>query len=188
MTMVCSRVNCGERATALLLYDPRGAEAWLRDRDPIGDRSQGIILCGGHADRATVPLGWTLTDERSPVYSGISAPLVDISDHSADIRPDVVSDAVGATIDVTDHADVGAPADAVEPVEDVEELPSAADVADFAADAAGDPATEDSGPDADVLTLWADQPADSEEAEEAHDGSGPQSPLLARAFRAAHRQ
>ena len=69
--MVCSRVNCGERATALLLYDPRGAEAWLRDRDPIGDRSQGIILCGGHADRATVPLGWTLTDERSPVRSAI---------------------------------------------------------------------------------------------------------------------
>lgn len=187
--MVCSRVNCGERATALLLYDPRGAEAWLRDRDPIGDRSQGITLCGGHADRATVPVGWTLTDERSPVYSGISAPLVDISGRSTDVRPDVASGGDDAMTDVTDDADADAPADVDEPVEGGEEAVSATDdVAGPTPDDGGGPAGDDTRPDADVLTLWADQPAESEEAGGSHDGSGPQSPLLARAFRAAHRQ
>lgn len=61
----CARTSCAQQACVLLAFDPRGARAWLRD---LGDANpaMGLMLCGDHAETTTVPMSWTLIDERSP--------------------------------------------------------------------------------------------------------------------------
>ncbi len=61
----CARVSCGKRASAILLIGARELAAHLVDiheERGIG----GVPLCRAHADAVVVPLGWTLSDSRSP--------------------------------------------------------------------------------------------------------------------------
>lgn len=172
--MVCSRVDCAERAAALLVYDPRGAAAWLRDRDPVGDRGQAITLCSDHADRASVPVGWTLTDERSPMFTAAPEPIVDVTT-APEIRDEPASPGPGDDEPIVEPA-AGDRTAATDALPDISPAASASASASYA-----DTASSVSDVDAEVLTLWADQPSGE------RDPHSPQSPLLARAFRAAHR-
>lgn len=211
MTMVCSRVDCAERATALLVYDPRSAAAWMRDRDPVADRGQGISFCGVHADRATVPMGWTLTDERSPAFTappeaveliraGSSAAgsaggdADDVADPSApnaadEKNADIAVDAIASEAadgGIAGEVDDGTATDGdTDEDVDVGESPAETAAGETSVETAAGETPVDS---ADVLTLWADHPADPYHV---RGGDGepalPESPLLARAFRAAHR-
>ena len=58
---MCSRPDCAERGVARALIEPG-------DRRIIVDRrvhdAGAAILCAAHADRVTVPKGWTLDDRR----------------------------------------------------------------------------------------------------------------------------
>ena len=60
----CAHMLCGEPATAVLLFDPRVATAWLVDVD--GASPTGLRICAGHADRFRAPVGWVLSDQRTP--------------------------------------------------------------------------------------------------------------------------
>ena len=116
-----------------------------------------------------MPVGWTLTDERSPMFTSPPEPVVDLVDMEAPLsadRGEAVAPADPST-EIAESVTVVAPTAGSEPVTDV----------------GHDPVEGSPGPDVDaeVLTLWADQAAHAE------DPDGPQSPLLARAFRAAHR-
>lgn len=62
---------CREPATALLLFDPRVATAWLVDADDAPPT--GLPMCRSHADRFRPPVGWALSDQRSPVEDGLVA-------------------------------------------------------------------------------------------------------------------
>ena len=55
---------CREPATALLLFDPRVATAWLVNAE--GTAPRGLPMCTSHADRFRPPVGWVLSDQRSP--------------------------------------------------------------------------------------------------------------------------
>ena len=62
--MPCAYMLCREQATALVLFDSRVATAWLVDvavRD-----THGLPMCTPHAERFRAPLGWVVSDERSP--------------------------------------------------------------------------------------------------------------------------
>ena len=61
----CAHMLCREPATALLLFDPRVATAWLIDVD--GTAPGGLSMCTAHADRFRPPVGWVLSDQRSPI-------------------------------------------------------------------------------------------------------------------------
>ncbi len=57
-----------------MTYGYRARTAWI---DDLGDDAGGgYDLCGGHADRLGVPLGWTRTDRRSPAARSFSAVAV----------------------------------------------------------------------------------------------------------------
>ncbi|MDE0116345.1 MAG: DUF3499 family protein [bacterium] len=61
----CARVSCGARASAILLINARDLAAHVVD---IQEHTAvaGVPLCRAHADAVVVPLGWTLSDSRSP--------------------------------------------------------------------------------------------------------------------------
>lgn len=166
----CDRVTCDREATVLLLFDPRLFEAWLRDFDP-DSRTVGICLCLDHANKVTVPAGWTLTDRRSTHnrIAGRPAPVEAPTPHLAPVPP--IDDAEDATPDDTIATDDTATDDTAEP-----ESPA-------------DPAGTDENtpvkpkPDADGVierpTLWDDDEPEGLRVDES-------TPLLSRAFRAAH--
>ncbi len=60
----CSRTGCAERASVTLTYHYGRSHVWLddlsRDRDP-----HAYDLCDRHADRLSVPSGWSLDDRRA---------------------------------------------------------------------------------------------------------------------------
>lgn len=62
---LCGRVGCGEPAATVLLMAPQDTQAWLVGLDHVSAR-EGVALCPAHADRISVPLGWSLTDNRAP--------------------------------------------------------------------------------------------------------------------------
>ena len=61
MRITCSRPDCAERGVARALIDP---SARLIAIDRHVDQPGAAILCKEHADRVTVPKGWTLDDRR----------------------------------------------------------------------------------------------------------------------------
>jgi hypothetical protein len=65
----CVRPGCGAIAEATLTYHYASRTAWLDDYEGVPDPSS-YELCGQHADRFTVPLGWKREDRRA-----CSAPL-----------------------------------------------------------------------------------------------------------------
>ncbi len=76
---------CRDPATAVLLFDPRVATAWLVDVG--GSASTGLPMCASHSSRFRAPVGWTLSDQRS--QSGLvtfSAPSVAPDSASAPSR------------------------------------------------------------------------------------------------------
>lgn len=64
MSAVCVRPGCSDAAVATFAFSPASLEAWLGDLDH-DPRTLGQHLCSEHADRLSVPSGWTLTDVRS---------------------------------------------------------------------------------------------------------------------------
>ncbi|MDZ7679188.1 MAG: DUF3499 family protein [Acidimicrobiales bacterium] len=76
MSRVCSRPGCTEPATATFAYAPSQLAAWIGD---LADdrRAIGHDLCDTHADRLSVPAGWTLTDERTQPEPRVSLSAVD---------------------------------------------------------------------------------------------------------------
>lgn len=82
--MFCARVSCGARASAILLINARDLAAHVVD---IGEHTgvAGVPLCRAHADAVVVPLGWTLSDTRSPAGENEFEPeLVLVDDASSD--------------------------------------------------------------------------------------------------------
>lgn len=62
--VACAHMLCPEPATALLLFDARVTAAWLVDLE--GKAWRGLPMCAAHADRFRPPVGWILSDQRSP--------------------------------------------------------------------------------------------------------------------------
>ena len=60
----CVRPGCGAIAEATLTYHYASRTAWLDDFEDEPDPST-YELCGLHADRFTVPLGWNREDRRA---------------------------------------------------------------------------------------------------------------------------
>jgi hypothetical protein len=58
----CAHMLCRQPATAVLLFDPRVATAWLIDVG--GPASSGLPMCAGHSGRFRAPVGWVLSDQR----------------------------------------------------------------------------------------------------------------------------
>jgi hypothetical protein len=59
----CVRLGCRDAAVAGVALDPAHQRVWIADL-PADDPLY-IGLCHAHADRLTVPVGWSLLDERS---------------------------------------------------------------------------------------------------------------------------
>lgn len=72
-SLLCAHMLCREPATALLLFDPRVATAWLIDADDAPPN--GLPMCRSHANRFRAPVGWALSDQRSPVEDEPVAPV-----------------------------------------------------------------------------------------------------------------
>lgn len=60
----CGRIGCDSTATSVLLIAPQDCEAWIVGLDHPA-APEGVKLCEVHADRITVPFGWSLSNERS---------------------------------------------------------------------------------------------------------------------------
>ena len=63
-SQLCTRISCGKEAEAVLLMVPQECSAWLVS-DNHKAAKDGSPLCNNCADRMTVPVGWTLSDERN---------------------------------------------------------------------------------------------------------------------------
>jgi hypothetical protein len=63
MNRQCNRFDCGATATATLSFDYGTRTAWLVDVTQPHPATYG--LCGRHADRLRVPIGWSLQDQRA---------------------------------------------------------------------------------------------------------------------------
>lgn len=63
MTRLCARPGCHSVAAATLTYDYGSSTAWL---GRLADEAHPMVydLCGEHADRLRLPLGWDLLDQR----------------------------------------------------------------------------------------------------------------------------
>lgn len=70
MRQICSRPDCAERAVARVLIEPTECRIVVDRRVELAGAA---ILCAAHADRVTVPKGWTLDDRRedSPRLFGV---------------------------------------------------------------------------------------------------------------------
>ncbi|MFO7700337.1 MAG: DUF3499 family protein [Acidimicrobiia bacterium] len=63
--MISSCIRCSSRASSLLTYDHRGAEAYLDDATGTEENYEGLRLCATHAGRFVPPRGWSLIDRRT---------------------------------------------------------------------------------------------------------------------------
>jgi hypothetical protein len=66
MIRQCARPMCSALATTTFSYDYAGQTVWL---DSLHDDAHPARhdLCGRHADRLSVPNGWSLVDQRGQV-------------------------------------------------------------------------------------------------------------------------
>ncbi len=66
MSRHCARPGCNASAEATLTYDYEARVAWVEllacEAHPMA-----YDLCGAHADRMSVPMGWALQDRRARV-------------------------------------------------------------------------------------------------------------------------
>lgn len=78
MVESCTKTSCRSAATSSLRYDYDTATAWLSALDPEHSGS-GHRLCDDHADRTSVPQGWSLVDDRArtTVILSVSLPGVE---------------------------------------------------------------------------------------------------------------
>lgn len=128
---LCGRVGCGEPAACVLLMAAQEREAWLVGPDHEF-ALDGVCLCVVHADRITVPLGWSLTDERPPTKprrqrkrkpkaSAVSPEAVEPSEAGAadatskESRAEPAPETDAASIDQEASAELAAPSDATAP-------------------------------------------------------------------------
>ncbi len=65
MTIPC--VRCGAPAAAVMAFNYGEAQVWVEDLAETGPLGAAYALCEMHANRVSVPVGWSLTDERHPV-------------------------------------------------------------------------------------------------------------------------
>ena len=65
MPRLCVRPACSQPAAATLFYDYDASTAWLEVLAPE-THPAGYDLCGAHAERLSVPQGWTRADRRRP--------------------------------------------------------------------------------------------------------------------------
>ena len=63
MTRSCSRPGCSTGADATLTYDYARATVFLDTLSAVPDPND-YDVCRRHAERLTVPRGWTLVDRR----------------------------------------------------------------------------------------------------------------------------
>lgn len=68
-TRSCVRPDCGEAATATLVYDYAARVVWLGEPGDERDEPGTWGVCSTHADNLKVPVGWTLDDRRIPRLS-----------------------------------------------------------------------------------------------------------------------
>jgi hypothetical protein len=66
----CSRPGCSDGAGATLSYSHGRRSAWLTDLTHERD-AHSYDLCSRHADRLSVPQGWTLDDRRADTIARI---------------------------------------------------------------------------------------------------------------------
>ena len=197
--MYCDRVSCENVATVMLLFRPSETSAWLHDYDPTS-RTLGITLCIDHANRVTVPTGWTITDERA---SGNR----------------LVTETRHMRVEPSEESDIDTETEAFEDMDDFDQTLAEELVATPAVAEVDEPVTDEnevaavvapihsantSSDDDGRPTLW-DQDADgADDVDALHDESfddqddddegdlppslrvDSSSPLLSRAFRAAH--
>ena len=63
MNRQCNRSACGDTAAASLSFDYEARAAWLIDAAQPHPAT--YLLCQRHADALSVPIGWTLHDNRT---------------------------------------------------------------------------------------------------------------------------
>lgn len=63
---MCARSGCGGSAAATLMYHYGTRIVWIDNLDEDIDPNA-YDLCGRHAQRVTVPVGWVLEDRRTPI-------------------------------------------------------------------------------------------------------------------------
>ena len=61
---LCDRPACGAAASACLTFQYANRRVWLDDLSPDPDPAM-IELCTYHADRVSVPVGWSGEDRRA---------------------------------------------------------------------------------------------------------------------------
>ncbi len=65
MDRQCARPGCAEQASATLTFDYAGQRAWLEELAATPSPAT-YDLCERHADRLSVPNGWSCDDRRPP--------------------------------------------------------------------------------------------------------------------------
>ncbi len=65
MTVPC--VRCSAPATAVMAFNYPEGKVWVDDLAGDGPVTPGYAMCEAHAERVSPPVGWTLTDLRTPV-------------------------------------------------------------------------------------------------------------------------
>jgi len=93
----CARPACGGSATTTLSYDYANATVWIEPLHAVG-HPMNHDLCERHAERLSVPRGWTLVDGRADAVATLVedgqphapvAPATDAWDPSGTVQPDV---------------------------------------------------------------------------------------------------
>jgi len=74
MARLCARPACSQPAAATLYYDYDASNAWV-EQLAVEPYPAGYDLCAAHAERLTVPQGWTRTDRRRTAHDNGTTPF-----------------------------------------------------------------------------------------------------------------
>jgi hypothetical protein len=76
---LCTRSGCGQAAVVTLTFEYATRQVWLSEFVG-GNPTNSYALCGDHAGRLTVPLGWEKRDMRGGEVAAGTATAIDLSD------------------------------------------------------------------------------------------------------------
>lgn len=72
MSIRCTR--CNSQAESVMSFDYPNRAMWLNDIEGLPEPGAGYLLCALHAARMSAPVGWTLSDRRSPMARLFAVP------------------------------------------------------------------------------------------------------------------
>ncbi len=177
MSLNCARLSCGLAAAASVQFNADLAQVVIID---LSDTTVGIPLCHDHTRTRTPPVGWTLIDARTGVRQGV---MLDTPSTAEPDAPPVDGSGPGNRPSLRRPLDRGF---VWERVGDSSDGATSAGDTTVGSTTVGSTVERAPAEAANSVDEPNHKPGSGDEGQDNEPLDGPTSPLLSRAFRAAH--